>query len=111
THGHNLASAQAIAGDAVGALKTARDFLNDESIVYATIAYEQAKAGDYAGALKTAGTYREGDWWQGNTLRAIAMAQSEAGDDKGALEWIGKLPSPHGRANALLGVAEGLAKR
>jgi beta-lactamase regulating signal transducer with metallopeptidase domain/tetratricopeptide (TPR) repeat protein len=110
-HAHNLATARAIAGDFDGALKTAEDFLDSHSIVFAGIAYEQAKAGDYRGALKTAAKYREGDWWQGNTLRAIAMAQSEAGDDKGALEWIGKLSTPHGRANALIGVAEGLAKR
>jgi hypothetical protein len=43
------------------------------------------------------------------TLLQLAAAQAEVGEEKAALEWIARLPSPFTRAYALLGVVEGLA--
>jgi tetratricopeptide (TPR) repeat protein len=110
-HAHNLACSQAMAGDFEGALKTAATYLSDGSVALSNIAYEQAKAGDVKGALATADRLRDGDWWKGNILRAIAMVQAERGDDEAALTWARRLTVPHSRGNALLGVAEGLQKR
>jgi hypothetical protein len=74
-HAHNLAAAQAMAGDFEGALKTATGYTSDSTLTLANIAYEQAKAGDVKGALATAERLPDGVWWKGNALRAIAAAQ------------------------------------
>jgi len=48
------------------------------------------------------------DWWKLNILRSTAELQAQRGDSKAALEWIGRLDSHLARANALMGIAEGI---
>jgi hypothetical protein len=112
-HYHNLASAQGLAGDVAGALHTVKEFLKDQPIALVNVAYAQAQAGDVKGALLTGSRLRGSDeWWHGNLLRGIAKVQAERGGARAALAWAtAELPSPFERANALLGVAEGLAAR
>jgi RNA polymerase sigma factor (sigma-70 family) len=107
---HNLASVQARAGDFQGALDTVRNFLPAGSVAFANIVHEQAKAGDLKGATETAGTFKEGDWWQGNALRDIARELTENGKDKEAVAWAKELPTAFARSHALLGAAEGLLR-
>jgi beta-lactamase regulating signal transducer with metallopeptidase domain/tetratricopeptide (TPR) repeat protein len=109
-HAHNLATSQAMAGDYEGAVKTASTYTSDSTVTLACIADSQAKAGDVKGALATADRLPDGEWWKGNVLRGIGMVQAERGDDEAALAWARRLTLPHSRGNALLGVAEGLAK-
>jgi tetratricopeptide (TPR) repeat protein len=106
---HNLASAQAEAGDYEAAVETAAT-LPEGSIALVNVAYTRAEAGDYAGALKMTGQMAASDWWQGNLYRGIAKVQTQRGREKAALEWVGRLDAL-ARANALLGVAEGLVER
>jgi RNA polymerase sigma factor (sigma-70 family) len=107
---HNLASAQAEAGDYQGAIETAEAFLAEGSLAKVNVAFTRAEAGDFAGALEMAGQMPESDWWKGNLLRGIGKLQAQRGREKAALEWIVRLNSPLERANALLGVAEGLVE-
>ena len=44
-------------------------------------------------------------------LRLVVRARAEAGDEKGALEWLADQTSPFVKAVALAGVAEGMARR
>jgi tetratricopeptide (TPR) repeat protein len=111
-HFHNLVTAQALAGDAAEALQTAADFLPQGTVTLANVADAQANSGDIKGALRTtAKLARVEVWWHGNLLRDIAKVQTERGGARAALEWAAGLRSPFERANALLGVAEGLTRR
>jgi RNA polymerase sigma factor (sigma-70 family) len=109
-HPHNLAYAQAEAGDYKEAEETAEAFVPDGGLAKFNIAYARAEAGDFEGALKMAGQLQDSDWWKGNLLRWIGRVQTQRGREKAALEWIGRLDLPLARANALLGVAEGLVE-
>jgi RNA polymerase sigma factor (sigma-70 family) len=106
---HNLASAQGEAGDYEGARETAAS-LPEGSLGGINIAFAQAKAGDFPGALKAAVGMKDSSWSKGELLRAIARQQTLREGEKAARAWIGVLGSPLARANALLGVAEALAK-
>jgi RNA polymerase sigma factor (sigma-70 family) len=110
-HNHNLASAQAAAGDFSGAVQTAMSRMPPSETTLCNIAYEQALAGDIRGALQTAEAIQDSDFWKGSTLYGIARAQTERGDAEGALAWANQLASSHDKAHALFGVAEGLVKR
>jgi RNA polymerase sigma factor (sigma-70 family) len=110
SHAHNLVSAQGEAGDYEGAKATAAAFLREDSLGVVNIAFSRSKAGDYAGALEMANELKDSQWWKGNLLREIARLQTLRGGEKAARVWIGRLESPLDRANALLGVAEALAK-
>jgi hypothetical protein len=81
-----------------------------ESVDRVNIAWRRAEAGDVAGALKMAEDMKDTDWWKGNLLRYIAESQTRRGGEKAAMKWIKELSSPFLRANALLGVAEGIGK-
>jgi RNA polymerase sigma factor (sigma-70 family) len=110
TYAHNLVSAQGEAGDYEGAKKTAAAFLDEDSLGVVNIGVSRARAGDFAGALKMAEESKGDSWWQGNLFREIARQQTLRGGEKAARAWIGRLEAPLARANALLGVAEALAK-
>jgi RNA polymerase sigma factor (sigma-70 family) len=109
-HAHNLASAQANAGYFQDAMETDRAFLPEGNLGYFNIAYARAEAGDFAGAVKAAEELQDFEWWKGNLLRHTAQLQTERGHEKAALDWISRLEAPLMRANALLGVAEGLLR-
>jgi tetratricopeptide (TPR) repeat protein len=106
-HFHNIASVQAVAGDFRGALATAKEFLNPQSIVFWNIAHEQVKAGDLKGAMETA-QLLEDAWSQGNTYRDMARVLVQSGKEKEAVAWAKDLPTSLFQGNALLGAAEGL---
>ncbi|HKB06195.1 MAG TPA: hypothetical protein VKD90_28630 [Gemmataceae bacterium] len=106
---HNIASAQAAAGDFAGAAKTAA--LNPSgALAWANLASYQASAGDFAGALKAAEDHlADNSFWSSQVMRAVAEAQARAGREAAAREGIGKLTDPLVRAHALFGLARGLA--
>jgi RNA polymerase sigma factor (sigma-70 family) len=106
---HNLVSAQGEAGDYEAAKDTADTYLEEDSLGVVNIGYSRAKRGDFAGAVKMA-DQMQGSWWKGNLLREIARQQTLRGGEKAARAWIARLESALARANALLGVAEALAK-
>jgi RNA polymerase sigma factor (sigma-70 family) len=109
--GHGaLATAQGEAGDYEGAKSTADAFLEEGSLGGVNIAFSHAKRGDFAGALKMTEELKRSEWWKGRLFREIARLQTLRDGDKAVRVWIGRLGSPLDRANALLGVAEGLAK-
>jgi tetratricopeptide (TPR) repeat protein len=112
-HCHNLASAQARAGDFEGAVQTTRLMNHGNAMMtISNIAYEQARASDVKGALeKVKDMLQESDFWQGNALQGIARVQAERGQETEALAWARELASPRTRAHAVLGVAEGLLRR
>jgi RNA polymerase sigma factor (sigma-70 family) len=112
-HRHNLATAQAIAGDAPGALQTSK-LMNpgNATMTIAGIVYQQARAGDVKTALgHVKDLLQESDFWQGTALQGIARVQAERGEETAALAWARQLASPRARAHAVLGVAEGLIRR
>jgi hypothetical protein len=43
-------------------------------------------------------------------LAGDAKLEAERGESKAALEWIGRLDSHFARANALMGIAEGIMR-
>jgi tetratricopeptide (TPR) repeat protein len=110
----DLATVRANAGDYKGAIQTADTYFPKNDLGYANIAFAQARAGDFKGALETAEKIKDAPnqgpgWWKLNVWRATAAAQAQRGDSKAALEWIGRLDSHLARANALMGLAEGMA--
>ena len=112
----DLATVRAEAGDYKGAIQTADTYYPTVDLGYANIAFAQARAGDFKGALETAEKIKDGrnqgpGWWKLNAWRATAEAQAQHGDSKAALEWIGRLESHIARANAFMGLAEGVATR
>lgn len=109
-HEHNLISAQALAGDAAGAVASLKGN-TDESVRISNIVYALTLAHDYEFALKVAKRIADDAWWRGNCLRAIAKSQAQNGKEADALIWIKALSSANDKSNGLLGVAEGLAQR
>jgi tetratricopeptide (TPR) repeat protein len=112
----DLATVRANAGDYKGAIQTADTYFPKNDLGYANIAFAQARACDIKGALETAEKIKDGPnqgpgWWKLNVWRATAAAQAQRGESKAALEWIGRLDSHIARANALMGLAEGMATR
>jgi tetratricopeptide (TPR) repeat protein len=110
----DLATVRADAGDYEGAMQTAEAYFPGHDLGYANIANSHAKAGDFKGALEVAEKIKDRpgqgpQWWKLNMLRYTAKCQAKRGDSKAALEWIGRLDSHIARANALMGLAEGLA--
>jgi len=108
---HNIATAQAAAGDFKGAEQTLRDHLHNAPVARANMAHELAIAGKTDEALQLAEEMPETDWWRANIVRDVARQQATSGHEQEALIWIDKLPSPLLRGNALLGLAEGLVGR
>jgi tetratricopeptide (TPR) repeat protein len=110
----DLATVRADAGDYEGAIQTADAYFPDHDLGYANIANSHAMAGDFKGALEVAEKIKDGPggqgpgWWKLNALRHIAACQAKRGESKAALEWIGRLDSHIARANALIGLAEGM---
>jgi tetratricopeptide (TPR) repeat protein len=109
----DLATVRANAGDYKGAIQTADTYFPKNDLGYANIAFAQARAGDFKGALETAEKIEDGPnqapgWWKLNVWRATAEAQAQRGESKAALEWIGRLDSHIARANAFMGLAEGM---
>lgn len=106
---HNLATARADAGDEAGAAKTTEAYLARDSLGRVNVVFAKMKAGDFAAAVAMAEKLDEMKWWQGSMLRGIAREQTRGKGEKAAREWVGKLDSAPKRANALFGIAEGLA--
>jgi tetratricopeptide (TPR) repeat protein len=110
---------QAEAKDINGAVETAGkiDFPFEKALAYVEIAQVQARAGDRKGAAKTFAQVLEFEGavpevpFRTWLLRALASAQTEAGQGKAAQAWIAKLQSPNAKAWALVGLAEGIAKQ
>ena len=114
--GIDLATVRANAGDYKGAIQTADTYFPENALGYANIAVAQARAADFIGALKTADKIKDRPgqgpvWWKLNMLRYTAAYQAKRGQSKSALEWIRRLDSHIARANALMGLAEGMATR
>jgi hypothetical protein len=111
THEHNLISAQAMAGDiagAVAALKgdSRREIHRIGNIVWALVlASDFKQAWDVTERLLPAGRSR------GRCLRSIAKAQGSGGKEADARAWIKHQTSSEDKADALLGLAEGLTAR
>ncbi len=108
-HLHNLISAQALGGDAAGALAALGGDAQREAVGISNIVYSLARNGEYVEAHQMAERLPEGAWWRGNCLRAIAKVQAAKGKEADALAWVNKLSSPFDKGNALLGIAEGIA--
>jgi tetratricopeptide (TPR) repeat protein len=111
----DLATVRANAGDYKGAIQTADTYFPKNDLGYANIAIAQARAGDFKGALETAAKIKDGrgqgpGWWKLNILRYTAECQAKRGESKAVLEWI-RLDSHIARANAFMGLAEGMASR
>jgi tetratricopeptide (TPR) repeat protein len=123
-----IARAQAEAKDAKGALETAEaiEHAFNKALAYTEIAQAQARVGDRDGAAKTfekalgfaeaasevpAKSDLDRYSLRPRLLHTLASAQAEAGEEKTASEWIAKLSTPHLKAWALVGLAEGIASR
>lgn len=99
----HIAEAQAMAGDAAGALKTIRDIPNGHDAgnirtstgkdnTLAAIAIAQAKAGDIAGGLKTINLIKElGRETNGKALGEIALIQAKSQDFEGAQRTVASI--------------------
>jgi hypothetical protein len=103
---------QAEGGDVPGALRTAAHIgdPSDKFRAWQDIARAQAKAGDAAGALQTASTIEDPSD-KARAWREIAKVQAKVGDTQGALSWGAAESQDFLKANALLGVAEGILER
>jgi hypothetical protein len=127
-----MARAKTEARDIKGALEAAAGMKNDstKALAYVEIAQAQVRAGDrdgaartFAKALETAEAVSEApggsdhphiesfSFFRRGLLRTLACAQAEAGEEKAAQGWIAKLPLGTLKAWALVGLAEGIAKR
>lgn len=112
-----IALAQASAGRAQEALQTIRGLRKPADVAPAIkeIVSELAEAGKYAeartlaGGIPLAGSYSEEEGYDPPLSRAVANAQTAAGDVAGALAWARSMQTPEPRAAALLGVAQALA--
>jgi tetratricopeptide (TPR) repeat protein len=105
---HNIASAQAAAGDHAGAAKTV-GLQPAGGTTWTNLAFYQAEAGDFAAARKTAADHlADSPWWSARTLEFVAERQARAGQEAAAREWIGQLDDGLAKAHALFGLAKGL---
>jgi tetratricopeptide (TPR) repeat protein len=104
---HNIASAQAAAGDHVGAARTIALRPGAGTIAWSNLATFQAEAGDFAAARKTAADHL-GRWWSAHTLEFVAERQARAGQAAAVREWVGGLDDGLVKAHALFGLARGL---
>ncbi|MBP3954578.1 hypothetical protein J8F10_04680 [Gemmata sp. G18] len=106
---HNIASAQALAGDVDGAARTADQF-RCSVVTWVNIAHAQIRAGNFDSAREIAGARiaRESASWYATILRNVAREQAGAGRAAAVREWAGKLDDELLRVQALLGLAEGL---
>ncbi|WP_020474946.1 hypothetical protein [Zavarzinella formosa] len=104
-----LACAQALSGDIDGAIRTAAK-LKCNSITWGEIISRQTAAGDFNGARQTANDHldRGSNPSRPSVLRTIAARQAKAGQGEEVRAWAGKLENNLERANAFLGLAEGL---
>jgi hypothetical protein len=106
---HNIASAQAAAGDHAGAAKTIALQPGGGTIAWVNLATFQAQAGDFAAARKTAADHlTDSRWWSARTLEFVAERQARAGHATAARGWIGQLDDGLVKAHALFGLAKGL---
>jgi RNA polymerase sigma factor (sigma-70 family) len=106
---HNLATAQAAAGEFEAALQTARSIPGNAGLTFVNIAAEQARAGDAVGACRTVDTFVPNDvYWHARALEEVARSRTKRGDERGATRWARGLTVADDRGHALLGVAEGL---
>jgi tetratricopeptide (TPR) repeat protein len=106
---HNIATAQAAAGDFTGAAKTA-GLQPGGTIAWSNLAYFQAQAGDFTAARKAATDHlADSPFWSARTLQFVAEKQARAGQEAAAREWIGKLDDRLIQAYALFGLAKGLS--
>jgi RNA polymerase sigma factor (sigma-70 family) len=108
---HNIASAQALAGDFAGAARTAEQRPSG-GVTWANIAHAQTQAGDFAGARRTAARARPADrgspYWYASILRGVARQQARAGQAAAVREQAAQLDDRLVRAHVLVGLAEGL---
>jgi RNA polymerase sigma factor (sigma-70 family) len=105
-HGHNIASAQAAAGDIAGAIQTIESQKSD--VTWSNIIASQAKAGDFTGALENARRHAESRWWRAECLLFIGLEQTRHGQEGAARVWIAREDDTLSKAYALVGLAEGL---
>jgi hypothetical protein len=104
---HNLASAQALAGDFAAAAKTAEQYKLEHA--WQNLVAIQAKAGDYLGARKTAETHiQKGSSGYPSMCQLIARTQARAGQVTTVKEWVEKEEERLLKAYLLVGLAEGL---
>lgn len=111
----SIAIVQAAGGNLADALKTADAAGGSERIrAYGRIANLLTAKGDLSGAQQTINAMEE-EWLSFHSsegvVRKLAKAKAKAGDETGALAWGRKQDSDYARANALLGVADGLLDR
>jgi hypothetical protein len=106
---HNIASAQALAGDFAGAVRTA-ERLEGSPVTWANIALAQAEAGEFLGARQIAADHivESSRFWYIVVLKAVARQQARAGQAAALREWAGKLDDRLEHAHVLVGLAEGL---
>lgn len=104
-----IAVAYARAGRLEDAMKTIEPIggLMYRSVVLREIALAQAQIGSYAQAWKVANMIEEKEA-KGTALHGIGLAQAKAGDVMGTIERSRKQVVPFEKAQALLGVAEGI---
>ncbi|QEL16130.1 hypothetical protein [Limnoglobus roseus] len=107
---HNIASAQARAGDFERAGRTAALLGQNGTIAWTNIIGSQVHAGDFDGARKNAIEHvTDGSrFWLANTMETIASGQAAAGKADAAREWIDKMDDPLLKAHAMVGLAQGL---
>jgi tetratricopeptide (TPR) repeat protein len=106
---HNIASAQALAGDFVGAAKTTEK-QGQGSVTWGNIVYAHLEAGDFATAKKTAVDHiaNQSSWLYPTECKFIAKHQAQAGQVAAVKEWAENKEDQLLKAHILVGLAEGL---
>jgi RNA polymerase sigma factor (sigma-70 family) len=110
-HDHNLLAARARADDMAVAVAALQDDPANRGIRTTFMMEPLAKIGDFEAARELAAGLIEDQMWRGYCFREIAKCQAAKGKEEDAMLWIRKLPDDYDKANALLGVAEGMAER
>ena len=106
-----LARIQIKGGDKAGAVKSLSR-VSPEDVgwrMLGELAKYHVRAGDIAGAIEVANHSRMIS--RARLVNDTASEQARLGDDVGALFWIEPLTSPDEKAQALLGVAQGILAR
>jgi RNA polymerase sigma factor (sigma-70 family) len=104
---HNIASAQALAGDFDGAMQTAE---KAGGLAISNVAGFLALAGRYGEARKLAAEKVEGRMWKAQDSLYVAKLQTKAGRADAARAWIKEEGDRLLKAYALVGLAEGLLR-
>jgi len=100
-----VASFQAMAGDISGAKKTAKQTKFNQQ-AYINIYEAQLGRGDFVGAKETAmDDIHTNNYDHGERLRAIAVAQAEAGDIVGAKLTAAVISFPNSKSNAYVEIS------